>query len=65
MKTTEILDIGADKNELREFLELARDEGPLRVKIGDDVFSVKVSPETVSTSAREFLTKSSRDRNPS
>lgn len=63
MKTTEILDIGADKNELREFLELARDNGPVRVQIGDAIYTVKVSPDSVSTSAKGFLTKGTKGNN--
>ena len=56
MRPKEILVLGDGDAEVLDFLERARSVGPLRVKIGDDVFLVKVTPDSVSPSARAFLT---------
>uniref|UniRef100_UPI003D062841 hypothetical protein n=1 Tax=Rhizobium pisi TaxID=574561 RepID=UPI003D062841 len=52
-------DYHGDK-EIIDFLEKARAADGLRVQLGKDVFSVKISSETVSDKGREYLTKGGR-----
>jgi hypothetical protein len=57
MPSKEIIVIGENDKEVADFLVKLRMAGQLRVQLGNDVFSLKISPETVSDKAREFLTK--------
>ncbi|MGO7689952.1 hypothetical protein ACC696_35650 [Rhizobium ruizarguesonis] len=57
MPSKEILVLGEGDKEIIDFLEKARAANGLRVKLGKEVFFVKVSAETVSDKGREFLTK--------
>jgi hypothetical protein len=60
MAPKEIPVLEIENEEVLAFVEQARLHGPLHVKIGSVVYSVKVSLETVSPSARDFLTKGGR-----
>ncbi|MGO8061414.1 hypothetical protein ACC716_24815 [Rhizobium johnstonii] len=57
MPSKEILVLGEGDKEIIDFLEKARAANGLRVKLGKEVFFVKVSAETVPDKGREFLTK--------
>ncbi|MBY5537711.1 hypothetical protein HFO58_31975 [Rhizobium leguminosarum] len=57
MPSKEILVLGEGDKEIIDFLEKARAANGLRVQLGKDVFSVKISSETVSNAGREYLTK--------
>ncbi|MGO7804891.1 hypothetical protein ACC778_24830 [Rhizobium ruizarguesonis] len=57
MPSKEIIVIGEEDKEVADFLEKVRAANGLRVQLGDDVFSVKISSETVSDKGRAFLTK--------
>ncbi|WP_165447975.1 hypothetical protein [Rhizobium leguminosarum] len=52
--------LGKGDKEIIDFLEKARAANGLRVQLGSDVFSVKISSETVSDKGREYLTKGGR-----
>ncbi|RWX19243.1 hypothetical protein EHI45_00965 [Rhizobium leguminosarum] len=60
MPSKEILVLGEGDKEIIDFLEKARAANGLRVQLGKDVFSVKISSETVSDKGREYLTKGGR-----
>ncbi|MBB4232192.1 hypothetical protein [Rhizobium mongolense] len=57
MPSKEIIVIGEQDKEVADFLEKLLAAGTLRVQIGANVFVVRVSPDYVSQSARDFLTK--------
>ncbi len=57
MPSKEILVLGEGDKEIIDFLEKVRAASGLRVQLGNDVFSVKISSETVSDKGRAFLTK--------
>ncbi|WP_017965649.1 hypothetical protein [Rhizobium leguminosarum] len=57
MPSKEILVLGEGDKEIIDFLEKARAANGLRVQLGNDVFSVKISSETVSDEGRAFLTQ--------
>ncbi|UIK01586.1 hypothetical protein LZK82_31130 (plasmid) [Rhizobium leguminosarum] len=56
MPSKEILVLGEGDKEIIDFLEKVRAVKGLRVQLGNDVFSVKISSETVSDKGRAFLT---------
>jgi hypothetical protein len=60
MSSKEIMVIDAKDKEVSDFLEKLRAAGHLRVMLGNEVFSVKISPESVSQKGRNFLTKGGR-----
>lgn len=49
--------LGEGDKEIIDFLEKARAANGLRVQLGNDLFSVKISSETVSHEGRAFLTQ--------
>ncbi|TBD84806.1 hypothetical protein [Rhizobium ruizarguesonis] len=57
MPSKEIFVLGEGDKEIIDFLEKARAANGLRVQLGNDVFSVMISSETVSDKGRAFLTK--------
>jgi hypothetical protein len=57
MPPKETIVINEEDKEVASFLVKLRSAGQLRVQIGDDVFSVKVSSERVSDHGRAYLTK--------
>lgn len=62
MRNNEVTVLGEADKEIKDFLEKVRAAGNLLVQIGDDVFEVKVSVDSVSNSARNFLVKGSGSR---
>ena len=57
MPRKEILTLGHADKETIDFLEKARAADGLRVRIGTNVYVVRVSTESVSRSGRSFLTQ--------
>ena len=57
MSSKEIIVIDAKDKEVCDFLERLRVAGHLRVQLGTEVYSVKISSESVSDKGRDFLTK--------
>ncbi len=55
MPDKEMIELGEDDKAIVDFLERVRVSGPRKVRIGQDVFTVSVSPDTLSQSARDFL----------
>lgn len=57
MPPKEIFIIGEKDQQVAEFLEQLRAAGHLRVRLGENIYSLSMSRETVSQKGRDFLTK--------
>jgi hypothetical protein len=57
MPSKEITVVGEHDKEVADFLEKLRAAGQLRVRLGTEIFVVKMAAETLSAEGRDFLTR--------
>lgn len=57
MPRREIISFEAEKKEILHFLERLKVAGSLRVRLGNDVYTINMAVEKASDEGREFLAK--------